>query len=139
MGLMASSLVFNGWQTSTIGANGASLSFQLIMNGRVMLTAGVLGLSIARSGVLYLRFPRCSYLRSRCATKDKFTHQSKKVSWSNFQRRTTAGGRRQTCRRILQLRLNQNKRILFSGVRLSPPFKSLHYRSDKLQSRLYKT
>jgi len=50
IGLMASWLVFNGWQASTIGANNASLSFQLTMNGHVMLTAGLLGLAIGVVG-----------------------------------------------------------------------------------------
>lgn len=50
VGLTASWLVFNGWQATTIGANNASLSFQLTMNCQVMLTAGVLGLSIGAVG-----------------------------------------------------------------------------------------
>ncbi len=50
IGLIASWLVFSGWQASTIGANNASLSFQLTMNGHVMLTAGLLGLAIGVVG-----------------------------------------------------------------------------------------
>lgn len=50
LGLTASWLVFNGWQATTIGANNASLSFQLTMNGHVMLTAGLLGLAIGVVG-----------------------------------------------------------------------------------------
>lgn len=50
IGLIVSWLVFNGWQASTIGANNASLSFQLTMNGHVMLTAGLLGLAIGVVG-----------------------------------------------------------------------------------------
>tara|TARA_R110002020_G_scaffold108240_11_gene250985 strand:- start:1374 stop:2576 length:1203 start_codon:yes stop_codon:yes gene_type:complete len=50
IGLMTSWLVFNGWQASTVGANNASLSFQLTMNGHVMLTAGLLGLAIGVVG-----------------------------------------------------------------------------------------
>lgn len=50
IGLMASWLMFNGWQASTVGANNTSLSFQLIMDGRVILTAGVVGLSIGAIG-----------------------------------------------------------------------------------------
>ncbi|KQR35795.1 hypothetical protein ASF91_22245 [Rhizobium sp. Leaf155] len=45
IGLIASWLVFNGWQASTIGANNTSLSFRLTMDGHVMLTAGLLGLA----------------------------------------------------------------------------------------------
>lgn len=50
MGLIASWLVFNGWQASTIGTNNASMSFQLSVNGGVMLTAGLLGLAIGIIG-----------------------------------------------------------------------------------------
>ena len=50
IGLIASWLVFSSWQASTIGANNASLSFQLTMNGHVMLTAGLLGLAIGVVG-----------------------------------------------------------------------------------------
>ncbi|OJF90008.1 hypothetical protein AX760_08755 [Pararhizobium antarcticum] len=50
IGLFASWFVFNGWQASTIGANNASLSFQLTMNSSVMLTAGLLGLVIGVVG-----------------------------------------------------------------------------------------
>ncbi len=62
IGLMASWLMFNGWQASTVGANNTSLSFQLIMDGRVILTAGVVGLSIGAIGGLYLPFLRLGCL-----------------------------------------------------------------------------
>jgi putative ABC transport system permease protein len=50
IGLIASWLVFNGWQASTIGANNTSLSFRLTMDGHVMLTAGLLGLAVGVVG-----------------------------------------------------------------------------------------
>ncbi|MGN8154145.1 ABC transporter permease [Agrobacterium sp. 22094] len=50
IGLIASWLVFNGWQASTIGANNTSLSFRLTMDGHVMLTAGLLGMAIGVVG-----------------------------------------------------------------------------------------
>lgn len=70
VGLIASWLVFNGWQASTVGANNASLSFQLTMNGHVMLTAGLLGLAIgvvggALSALSATRLPLTAALRAR--------------------------------------------------------------------------
>lgn len=50
IGLIASWLVFNGWQAGTIGVNNASMSFQLTMDSQVMLTAGLLGLAIDVAG-----------------------------------------------------------------------------------------
>ncbi|QGG93423.1 FtsX-like permease family protein (plasmid) [Agrobacterium sp. MA01] len=69
-GLIASWLVFNGWQASTVGANNASLSFQLTMNGYVMLTAGLLGLAIGVVGgalpaLSATRLPVTAALRAR--------------------------------------------------------------------------
>jgi putative ABC transport system permease protein len=70
IGLATSWLVFNGWQASTIGANNASLSFQLTMNGSVMLTAGLLGLAIGVVGgalpaLSATRLPLTAALRAR--------------------------------------------------------------------------
>ncbi|WP_137136500.1 ABC transporter permease [Rhizobium sp. FKY42] len=70
IGLMASWLMFNGWQASTVGANNASLSFQLTMNGHVMLTAGLLGLAIGVVGGALpahsaTRLPLTAALRAR--------------------------------------------------------------------------
>lgn len=70
IGLIASWLVFNSWQASTIGANNATLSFQLMMNGHVMLTAGLLGLAIGVVGgalpaFLSTRLPLAAALRDR--------------------------------------------------------------------------
>ncbi|MBW8300002.1 MAG: ABC transporter permease [Hydrogenophaga sp.] len=70
IGLMASWLMFSGWQASTVGANNASLSFQLTMNGHVMLTAGLLGLAIGVVGgalpaLSATRLPVTAALRAR--------------------------------------------------------------------------
>lgn len=60
IGLLASWLVFNGRQASTIGANNASMSFELSVDEGVMLTAGFLGLVI---GVLGGALPAFSATR----------------------------------------------------------------------------
>lgn len=70
VGLLASWLVFNGWQASTVGANNANLSFQLTMNGDVMLNAGLLGLAIGVVGgalpaFAATRLPLTAALRAR--------------------------------------------------------------------------
>ncbi len=70
IGLMASWLMFNGWQASTVGANNASLSFHLTMNGHVILTAGLLGLAIGVIGgalpaLSATRLPLTAALRAR--------------------------------------------------------------------------
>lgn len=70
VGLLASWLVFNGWQASTVGANNANLSFQLTMNGDVMLNAGLLGLAIGIVGgalpaFAATRLPLTAALRAR--------------------------------------------------------------------------
>lgn len=49
-GLLASWLTFNGWQASTVGANGARIVFQLSVTRDVMATAGLLGLAIGILG-----------------------------------------------------------------------------------------
>lgn len=49
-GLVVSWFVFNGWQASTIGANNASISFELTINEGVLLTPGLLGLSVGIVG-----------------------------------------------------------------------------------------
>ena len=70
IGLAASWLVFNGWQASTVGANNSSMSFQLTMDGGVMLTAGLLGLAIGILGgavpaISAARLPLTAALRAR--------------------------------------------------------------------------
>ncbi|KZK87655.1 FtsX-like permease family protein [Pseudovibrio sp. W64] len=50
IGLLASWLLFNGWQASTVGSNDVSISFQLTIDRTVMLTAGVLGLLVGVVG-----------------------------------------------------------------------------------------
>lgn len=50
IGLAASWLAFNGWQASTVGANGARMAFQLSVTSQVMATAGLLGLAIGILG-----------------------------------------------------------------------------------------
>lgn len=69
-GLAASWLVFNGWQASTIGANNASMSFQLTIDESVLLTAGLLGLAIGVVGGAFpafsaTRLPLTAALRAR--------------------------------------------------------------------------
>lgn len=70
IGLAASWLVFNGWKASTIGANNASMSFQLSMDGSVMLIAGLLGFAIGVLGGVIpaasaARLPLTAALRTR--------------------------------------------------------------------------
>ncbi|MGC1486820.1 MAG: ABC transporter permease [Albidovulum sp.] len=50
LGLVASWSGFNGWQASTVGANNASIGFQLAVTPDVMASAGVLGLVIGILG-----------------------------------------------------------------------------------------
>ncbi|AYG76209.1 ABC transporter permease [Rhizobium sp. CCGE532] len=69
-GLSASWLAFNGWQASTVGANGARMAFQLSVTGDVMVTAGLLGLAIGILGgalpaTVASRLPLTAALRSR--------------------------------------------------------------------------
>ncbi|WP_349962621.1 ABC transporter permease [Rhizobium sp. ZPR3] len=68
-GLLASWLAFNGWQASTVGANGARMAFQLSVTGDVMATAGLLGLAIGIIGgavpaIVASRLPLTAALRS---------------------------------------------------------------------------
>ncbi len=68
-GLLASWLVFNGWQASTVGANGARMAFQLSVTGDVMAIAGLLGLAIGILGgalpaIVASRLPLTVALRS---------------------------------------------------------------------------
>ncbi|NLS17719.1 ABC transporter permease [Rhizobium sp. P40RR-XXII] len=70
VGLLASWLAFNGWQASTVGANGACMAFQLSVTGDVMATAGLLGLAIGILGgalpaTVASRLPLTAALRSR--------------------------------------------------------------------------
>jgi putative ABC transport system permease protein len=50
LGLGLAWLVFNGWQASTLGANSARMAFALVVDGRVMATAGLVGLAIGLVG-----------------------------------------------------------------------------------------
>lgn len=68
-GLLASWLAFNGWQASTVGANGARMAFQLSVTSDVMATAGLLGLAIGILGgalpaAVASRLPLTAALRS---------------------------------------------------------------------------
>lgn len=49
-GMIASWLVFNGWQASTLGANNTQMAFQLTVTTDLMLQAGLLGLAIGIAG-----------------------------------------------------------------------------------------
>ncbi len=50
IGIAASWILFNGWQASTIGANNASMAFQLTVDSKVVAIAGLLGLAIGIVG-----------------------------------------------------------------------------------------
>ncbi len=50
LGLLASWLIFNGWQASTIGANNARMAFQLAVTPDVLTISGLLGLAIGIFG-----------------------------------------------------------------------------------------
>ena len=70
VGLLASWLAFNGWQASTVGANGARMAFQLSVTCDVMADAGLLGLAIGILGgalpaTVASRLPLTAALRSR--------------------------------------------------------------------------
>ena len=70
LGLVASWLIFNGWQASTIGANNARMAFQLAVTPGVLLTAGLLGLAIGIAGgalpaIAATRLPITAALRAR--------------------------------------------------------------------------
>jgi putative ABC transport system permease protein len=70
LGLLASWLIFNGWQASTIGANNARMAFQLAVTPDVLLTAGLLGLAIGILGgalpaLAATRLPLTAALRAR--------------------------------------------------------------------------
>lgn len=68
-GVIASWLAFNGWQASTVGANNASMVFQLEVTPEVMVTAGLLGLAIGIIGgalpaIAATRLPLTAALRA---------------------------------------------------------------------------
>lgn len=70
LGLLASWLVFNGWQASTIGANNARMAFQLAVTPDVLATSGLLGLAIGLLGgalpaLAATRLPLTPALRAR--------------------------------------------------------------------------
>lgn len=68
VGIIASWLVFNGWQASTVGVNNASMVFQLKVTTEVVLTAGLFGLAIGIIGgalpaIASTRLPLAAALR----------------------------------------------------------------------------
>jgi putative ABC transport system permease protein len=68
-GAIASWLVFNGWQASTLGANNTQMAFQLSVTPDLMLQAGLLGLAIGIVGgalpaFAATRLPLASALRN---------------------------------------------------------------------------
>ena len=70
IGVAASRLLFDGWYASTIGANEASMAFQLTVTIDVMLAGGLLGLAIGLLGGALPAFaaaqlPLIAALRSR--------------------------------------------------------------------------
>ncbi len=70
LGLVASLLLFNGWQASTIGANNARMTFELAVSGEVLWKAGTLGLAIGIIGgalpaFAATRLPLMAALRAR--------------------------------------------------------------------------
>jgi putative ABC transport system permease protein len=70
VGLLASWLIFNGWQASTIGANNARMAFQLAVTPDVLVTSGLLGLAIGIFGgalpaIAATRLPLTAALRAR--------------------------------------------------------------------------
>lgn len=50
VGVLASRLVFDGWQASTMGANNTKMAFQLDVTADVVLTAALLGLAVGVIG-----------------------------------------------------------------------------------------
>ena len=69
-GMIGSSLVFNGWQASTLGANNTQMAFQLSVTSDLMLQAGLLGLAIGIIGgalpaFAATRLPLTSALRNK--------------------------------------------------------------------------
>ncbi len=69
-GVVLSWLVFNGWQASTVGANGSRVGFQLVVSADVMTTAGLVGLAIGAVGgalpaFAAARLPVTAALRAR--------------------------------------------------------------------------
>lgn len=70
LGLLASWLIFNGWQASTIGANNARMAFQLAVTPDVLLRSGLLGLAIGIFGgalpaIAATKLPLTAALRMR--------------------------------------------------------------------------
>ncbi|WP_117190259.1 ABC transporter permease [Rhizobium terrae] len=69
-GLALAWLIFNGWQASTIGANNATMAFQLTVTGGVMLNSALLGLLVGALGgalpaIAATRIPLIAALQSR--------------------------------------------------------------------------
>lgn len=68
LGLLASWFAFNGWQASTLGANGTRMAFELVVDGQVMRTVAVFGLAIGLLGsfvpaLIATRIPLIAALR----------------------------------------------------------------------------
>ncbi|MEO9898025.1 MAG: ABC transporter permease [Paracoccaceae bacterium] len=69
VGILASWFIFNGWQASTLGANNTRMAFQLVVNGDVMKTVAMFGISIGLLGGLLpaisaMRIPLIAALRA---------------------------------------------------------------------------
>ena len=70
VGIVASWVVFNGWQASTMGANNTRMAFQLVVDGQVMRTVALFGLAIGLVGgflpaVSATRIPLIAALRAQ--------------------------------------------------------------------------
>lgn len=70
LGLLASWVIFSGWQASTIGANNTRMAFQLAVTPDVLMTSGLLGLAIGVLGgalpaFAATRLPLTAALRAR--------------------------------------------------------------------------
>ena len=70
VGIVASWVVFNGWQASTMGANNTRMAFQLVVDGQVMRTVALFGLAIGLVGgflpaVSATRIPLITALRAQ--------------------------------------------------------------------------
>lgn len=80
LGLVASWLVFNGWQASTVGVNNASMVFELTVTSDILLTAGLLDLAIGVLGGLFpamaaTRLPLSAALRARGRTRARSSNR----------------------------------------------------------------
>ena len=70
IGGVAASVVFDGWQASTVGANDSQMAFQLMVTGDVILKAGLVGLATGIVGgalpaIAASRLPLATALRAK--------------------------------------------------------------------------